>query len=337
MSTTIPTFAEATAVTPTGSHTYAANLDTNWSIGSVAHGGVVTSILLRVAATHFRTTLAPQSQPHTLALHASFLRRTHPGPATISVRDLKLGRQTSTLHLALTQDGRPEEVIVAYVTQGDLLAPGTGPSYATGWSLQPPPPPPPADLARLGGRGAGAGAGAGAGDQDDPHWVRWTNLPFPTLRKAVNRVEVYLPRAGPPQPALVDEWLRLQGGERFTDAAMGFVADIWPQMIERLDVEAQQQQRGTKGGNGGGGGAKKPWLWFPTLVLNLDIKKALPPGGAEWLFVRVQAKRIQNGRFDYEVVIMDEGGDVVALSHHVAMVMDGSRNTAKRRTAGSKI
>ncbi|KAJ2966894.1 hypothetical protein NUW58_g10560 [Xylaria curta] len=73
-----------------------------------------------------------------------------------------------------------------------------------------------------------------------------------------------------------------------------------------------------------------PWLWYPTLVLNLDVKKALPPEGAEWLHVRVHSKHIENGRFDYEAVVSDQAGNIVALSHHVAMVVDGSRNVAAR-------
>jgi hypothetical protein len=45
---------------------------------------------------------------------------------------------------------------------------------------------------------------------------------------------------------------------------------------------------------------------------------------------------IQNGRFDIEVVILDETGDIVALSHHVALAVSAERNDAKRVT-GSKI
>ncbi|KAJ3554794.1 hypothetical protein NPX13_g10517 [Xylaria arbuscula] len=82
-------------------------------------------------------------------------------------------------------------------------------------------------------------------------------------------------------------------------------------------------------------GEEQPWLWYPTLTLNLDIKKALPPEGVEWLHVRVQTKHIKNGRYDYEVMIFDQSGDLIALSHHVAMVLDGTRNTAKRVTGGS--
>ncbi|CAJ2512653.1 Uu.00g007720.m01.CDS01 [Anthostomella pinea] len=302
-----PTFAEATAVKPQGSHTYTADFHTEWCIGSVPHGGVVTSVLLRVAATHFNNTLAKLNQPHTIALHSEFLRRTQEGPATIQVRDVKLGRMASTIHVTLTQDGREE--VAAYITNSNLEK-ESGVSYATGWSLEPPPPP--VDLPRLSAEGS------------DANWVEFTDLPYPKLRKATNRVHMHLPRNGQVRPNLIDEWMRLESGQKFTNESIGFVADMWPQMIEGL--EGRQKVTGTQ-----------PWMWFPTLLLNLDIKKALPPGGAEWLFVRVQSKQIRNGRYDYEVVVRDEAGELVALSHHIALVVDGRRNTAKRITGQSKI
>ncbi|KAI0484028.1 thioesterase-like superfamily-domain-containing protein [Xylariaceae sp. FL0804] len=328
-----PKLQAATVVQPKGSHTYAANFPTEWCIGSVPHGGFVTSVILQTVATHFRTTLAAQKQPHTIIAHVDFLRRTHEGPATLEIRDVKLGRLTSTVHVSLSQDGRQE--VVAYLTNSNLEA-ESGPSFETNWSLDPPPLP--VDLARLDREGS------------DDNYTRWQGKPFPKLRKAVNRCRFYLPRYGQPRPNVVDEWLRLDSGERFTNESLGFVADIWPQMIEVMAVRAQESTAHGSGGSGGGEGGKplndqeqqqqknqQVWLWFPTLTLNLDVKKALPPGGVDWLFVRVQAKRIKNGRYDYEVVILDEGGDVVALSHHVAMVVDGSRNTAKRKKGESKM
>lgn len=84
-------------------------------------------------------------------------------------------------------------------------------------------------------------------------------------------------------------------------------------------------------------GFKPPKYWYPTLLLNLDVKKSLPEEGVEWLFVRVNTKVIRNGRIDLEVVIMDEGYEIVALSHHVAFAVDAGRNLAERKTGASKI
>ncbi|KAK7953798.1 hypothetical protein PG988_014492 [Apiospora saccharicola] len=310
-----PTFAAATAVQQVDSHTYSAAFDEAWSVGSVPHGGIVTSVLLRCAALHFGTTLAAQAQPNAITLHAEFLRRTQAGPATLRVRDVKLGRQTSTVHVTLSQptghgssnDEKEREEVVAYITHTNLAA-ESGPTFETGWQLEPSPPPPPSDFAAL-----------TRGGDDDAHWAEWTAKPFPEFRKVIQQMRIYLPprrTARRRQP-------------RFTDASLGLVSDLWPQVIESL-VAARQAPVDKK---------RQPLakFWYPTLLLNLDIKKTLPAEGVEWLFVRVRAKQIFNGRQDLEVVILDQQGEIVALSHHVALVLDAKRNTAKRRSPSSKM
>lgn len=77
---------------------------------------------------------------------------------------------------------------------------------------------------------------------------------------------------------------------------------------------------------------RKAAYWYPTLLLNLDIKKSLPDEGVEWLFCRVDTKLMKNGRMDLEIVIMDAEGEIVALSHHVALVVGSERNVKKRES-----
>jgi len=69
------------------------------------------------------------------------------------------------------------------------------------------------------------------------------------------------------------------------------------------------------------------------VLLNLDFKKVIPDEGLEWLFVRVAAKQIRNGRMDLEIVIMDAEGDIIALSHHVALALSSDRNIAERKNS----
>lgn len=124
---------------------------------------------------------------------------------------------------------------------------------------------------------------------------------------------------------------------RFTNESIGYVCDTFPQLIEAhvigwdiyaLEFErkysAEQQRKLIKesGFN---------QMWYPTLLLNLDIKKALPEEGVRWLFSRVQAKKILNGRYDLEVILLDAEGDLVAVSHQVAYAVGAERNTAGRR------
>ncbi|KAI0160832.1 thioesterase-like superfamily-domain-containing protein [Hypoxylon sp. FL1284] len=302
-----PSFAVATAVRAVDSHTYEANFDSQWCVGSVPHGGVVTSVFLRVAATHFRTTLAAQNQPHTISLHVEFLRRTQEGAATLAVRHVKLGRQTSTIHLSLLQEGREE--VVGYLTHSNLDA-EDGLSLTTRWALQPLPPPPPTNFAALLTR------------NDDPSWIEQTDKPFPKFRKVSHRVRTFLPREGHVMPGVIDQWLRLDSGEHFTNESIGFVSDNFPSVVDSLWPQQKE---------------KAPPLWYPTVALNLDIKKTLPPGGVEWLFLRVRPKCINNGRMDLEVVVFDAAGEIVALSQHVVLIVGAERNMAARRSGQTKI
>lgn len=84
----------------------------------VAHGGFIVTMYMNVAAKHFATTLRRYNQPHTMILHIEFLRRTIRGPVEFAVRDVKLGRKTSVIHLAMAQGG--EEKSLCYITNTNL-------------------------------------------------------------------------------------------------------------------------------------------------------------------------------------------------------------------------
>ncbi|KAF1355321.1 thioesterase-like superfamily-domain-containing protein [Delphinella strobiligena] len=300
----MPSLSQDTTVKATSSHTYTANFPAHWCIGSVPHGGFVTSTFQQVASLHFRTTLSKQNQPHTMATHLSFLRRTETGLATFTVKDAKLGRATSTIHVTLSQSGREE--VVAYITNTNLST-ESGASFPTKWTLEPPPP----KTTSIANLKAGK----------DPLWAEPTAQPFLEFRKAVQQVRFFFPRAGQHFPSLADQWTTLVSGERLTNNHLGFIVDTFPQIIENYRFAAGQE--------------KGPF-WYPTVLLNLDVKKLLPEDGVEGLFARTRAKEIKNGRYDLEVVVLDEGGDLVAVSHHVVMIVSAARNLAKRKNGSDR-
>jgi hypothetical protein len=135
----------------------------------------------------------------------------------------------------------------------------------------------------------------------------------------VGKVYFHFPRNGQTKRSIADEWIRFSDGSNFTDTSIGFVADMFPQIVEQMKSQSQGP------------------FWYPTLLLNLDVKKALPSEGVRWLHIRAEIKRIQKGRMDIEVFVHDADGDLVALSHHVGFVMDASRNLASRRQPDSKM
>lgn len=256
---------------------------------------------MEVVKTHFSTTLAKQNQPHTLSMHVEFLRRTESGPATFKVDNIKLGRQTSTVHVHLSQGGRDE--VVAYVTNTNIDK-EEGLTFDTQYTMTPPPPP--VDLAKL-------------EKNEDPNWDMEGQVPFHKFRKASQKLIWCFPKHGHVKRSIADEWICFRDGQNFTQTSLGFAADMFPQIVEFWRDKSSGP------------------FWYPTLLLNLDVKKALPEEGVKWLQVRVETKQIKNGRMDLEVHVYDAGGDLVALSHHVTFVLSAERNMAARSKPGANL
>ena len=228
----------------------------------------------------------------------------------------------SVVHVTLTQDGREE--IVGYVTQSNLAA-ESGATFDTQWtsrsSLQA------YDVSRL-------------EHGEDPIYVEKQSWPNPKFRKATTQLRTWFPRNGQPIQSGYDFWsCPADSSEKWTNESLGYLVDMFPQVVEsylldgvdpyspRLDTDPslnEKTKRSTK---------DALLYWYPTVLLNLDVKKALPEEGVKFLFTRVQSKQIKNGRFDLEVVIADAHGDIVALSHHVCLLVSSARNTAARRKA----
>ncbi len=290
-------------------------------MSTVPHGGYVTAVFLQVASTHFSTTLSSQSQPNTIGLHLDFLRRTQSGPALFTVSDIKLGRQTSIVRITLSQDGREEAI--ASVTQSNL-ATESGVSFTTKWALHPPPLH--VDLKKL-------------EEDKDENWARARaeEMPFPEFRKASQKTQFHYPRHGQIGTAISDQWIRLSTGEKWTNTTLGYVADIFSMPVESHLRKTSPSDPKSKSGEKSQGEAPPAKFWYPTVLLNLDVKKALPEEGVEWLFSRTTTKQIKNGRMDLDIVVLDEEGDIVCLSHHIALAVSSERNVAKRREGESKI
>ena len=145
-------------------------------------------------------------------------------------------------------------------------------------------------------------------------------------------------------------------GQRFTQESLGYVVDSFPQMVEMAKTGQVASQNstaalptssppngGASGGidGGGGGGGEKSidkalWaqFWYPTVTLNMEMKKLLPPHGVEWLSSRITCSQIRNGRMDIEIVVFDEDGELVALSNHVALIVPAQRNMQRSNGTG---
>lgn len=277
------------------------------------HGGYSAGTILRAAQEHLR----PRGQQDTISAHFEYLNRTEVGPVVILIEDTKPGRSLTTLHATLYQGdlldeapfvtSKSRKLIVAYLINAALSL-EKGLTLNTGWALHPPPKP--VDFAKL-------------TREQDPNWTSTDGrirLAQRGVAKATANVEFFFTREYG-RLGLEDNWVRFRSGEGWTNASLGFLADAMPIVIEGWRPRSDGEE---------GPFARDEHFWYPTLVMNLDIKKALPAEGVEWLFLRTEARQIRNGRFDLLATILDADGELVALATHANMVLPLARNLAKR-------
>lgn len=268
--------------------------------------------MLAAAGRH----LTDRQQTDTLTAHFEFVNRTAPGAAIVIVEDVKLGRNVSTLHLTLWQgDGllsqRPwvtpglsRRMILAYTTRINLRT-FTGISLSSGWEpmarrLSLPVP----DLDRL---------------LQDGSWEGWEEAcvprPWTKLLASLGRWRFFLPHRESGIPGMLNMWVCFSNGEPITQSTLPYLADSFPaDMHLSLIDPASDYPQG---------------LYLPTVVLDLEYKMPLPEQGVRWLNTRCLSKQIKNGRFDLDVEIRDRDGRLIALGHHVSMIMEMWRNTGK--------
>ncbi|KAH8886435.1 hypothetical protein GQ53DRAFT_875575 [Thozetella sp. PMI_491] len=303
-------------------NTYRAELSPCFNIGSVPNGGYVASCMLNAVAVH----LQQRDQTETITAHFEFLNRTEDGPAIIVIEDVKLGRQLSVLHVTLYQDdlvpsapwvtpGSTRKKIAAYVTNGNITS-ESGLSLPTYPSLEPAASPVNFEALVQG---------------KDRHWHRMQVPPtVAAFNKALGNCEYYYNRQTKRSTSRIDMWIRFSNGGKFTNNSLAYVADSWPYIVENYRPAPPQVAETASSPE-----TQVPFrfdeiMWYPTVVMNLEVKKALGLEGEEWLFLRVLSRKIHNGRYDLEILILDRLGDLVAISNHVNLILDGGRNNKSR-------
>lgn len=297
------------------------------------------AVLYRLATTHFKHTHPTRhhGDPMPIAMQITFLRRTFVGPAILTVQDAKLGARTSTIHVALSQEepGRKNRTdrVVGYITVSDPAA-DVGLTAPSGWTLSPPPPSPrPPEQSST----EPAEMPPPSNDGTTP-WVRIKER-FPGFRQISVHTTLYCPPEAHQRRNIVDQWARFNplgpkgGPGRWTNEAMVLLTDLYPLVINGLDVAARTFRRR----EGSDDKDNTPMSWFPTVTLNVDFKRRLPPDGEAWLYSRVVLKDVRNGRTDIEVVLMNERGEIVALGNQVGLVLSATRNTSGRTKTPAKI
>ncbi|MEU3270618.1 thioesterase family protein [Saccharomonospora sp. NPDC006951] len=117
---------------------WSAEVPPSWSPTGSAHGGFLFGLAVR--AMRLRAPL-----PNLLTATAHFLRRTMPGPASVSAELLRAGRAHATVQATISQNGKDTVRVIAIF--------GTLRSPAPDTELTPPVLPPPAECVPLRGTG----------------------------------------------------------------------------------------------------------------------------------------------------------------------------------------
>lgn len=236
--------------------------------------------------------LSFRDQRDTLTAHFEFPNRTTAGPAIITVEDVKLGRKISTLHLTLWQGGllskkpwiKPSisnRSMLAYATQTDLST-FDGISLPTGYEVTPDAALPQLpEFEKLKTK------------RCDNIWEE-SKLPnFSGLMRSLRNWEFCVPRAGPLTPGVLDMWIRLTSGELIKHGALPYVVDSFPYNLnhflatpELRKLMLEEPQEGGEKPKVKSADDERSGMWFPTVVMNLEVKMPLPEEGLEWLNLR---------------------------------------------------
>lgn len=306
---------------------------------AVPNGGYSSSCVLAAARQH----LAERGQPDTLTVHYEFVTSAAVGPAIITVEEIKIGRTLSTLHLTLWQgkgmlDSAPwvtrsetKRCILAYATQTNFKT-LSGRTTETGFKqLDEQTRPAKPDLEAL------------LRDGKSDLW-RESSPPANSVVKSNNSWRMFVPREAPFSPGVLDMWMCTRNGEMVTQAMMPYVADSFPYDMTNFIVtpevhallrdrtkrpvsEVQRKQAEQNKDRAG--------YWFPTVVLNLENKVLLPEEGIQWVNMRMTTKLMENGHFDIDVLMRDEHGAIIALSHQVSLIVSMERNMRTNKQKAS--
>lgn len=297
-------------------------------IFSVILGGCIASIIYSAAETHFRTTLASLQQPDVHTLHIEFFRPCIPGPSTIVVTDLKLGKGSCFIQLNLTQDN---EVRCTALATSTNFAVQIGPTAKTDVGFLPKLPPLP-ELRKV------------ETNQPDENWI--PSKTIGELLPLLKRMTFLYPAKGQLTDGIIDYWCAFDKPERFEGIHLALLSDVAPSpsdtllrtggiydahKIWRLKKETAETTPGKPAIIANSlkeaAGAQ---IWNTTLTMDLQFKRRLDEE-MTWTFTRVTTRMLEGGRMDLDLTICDEQLVPICLVRQLMLVID-----AKRRFKGDK-
>ncbi|KAL2846462.1 thioesterase-like superfamily-domain-containing protein [Aspergillus pseudoustus] len=275
----------------------------DWSLphdnGLSLHGGYLCSLLISGSREYARATgLVELNQPDPLSMHVQFLDLAPQGPLHVRFTTLKSGSRSSVVQgevctaqsTTAGSDPRKKTYTLAICTMGNL-------NDKSGISLELPP--------------------HGPLPSRETDCVRWTDAFAFFTSPPTAACRVYTPKGGPTplwSPAVGqnrrDQWGKLDNGENFRLEHLGLLADI----VAVIPINYQRE-------------GMKSLIKFnvPSVSLTFDFVQD-PAGQKEWILNRATMNRLQNGRFDMDLLMIDEEGRLVAAIKHQSLMFERKRH-----------
>lgn len=291
-----------------------------------AHGGFTTSLIFSTVRTYFLSKYPATPQPDPISSNVHFVQPAPRGRVVLTVTELSHGKRYSTVEVKL-RNPAGEICTTATVIQGNLAA-EYGPSIEV---------PPVMAAHEIPNRERDCDE-----TQYPPLLLRLmpVSAKMRVLKRKEGKTQVWS-RKGKDALNVKETWMQWQDPNQKLDViSLGNVCDT-----VSIDISLAQRWFARLFN-------KQTWQFlpaplnfdpamsdlskyvFPTLCMSIEIKK--DPKNAEWLFTEIVCHKIHNGRWDTDVRVLDEQGELVALSKHVSVMAEMTRTKASKITVGDE-
>ncbi|KAE9366745.1 hypothetical protein N431DRAFT_548499 [Stipitochalara longipes BDJ] len=303
------TFEAAIAVRPLNGSTniFTANIAWDWCGEYGAWGGYIAALLCQTARTYLTLTRlsSKPAQPDPINSHFQLFYPNTPGPVRLTASLLKPGSRISVVKIELQKTVPPNipsqgEIIYRTCALGIITMSNI--SLETGLTLRTEPSVPKEEIPNR-----------------ETECEQWTLENDPIME------EIYL--RAPVNDKLTTWVVKGSQNDGVTDRFGSSVMRTWScrpgmQEFDILSIVALCDWSQAAPSNFSPKHADlKAGVLYATMSMTTEIKKV--PKGAKWLYMRARVNVIKNGRFDMEVHIVDEGGELVAICKHAAVVVEG--------------
>ncbi|KAJ5280860.1 PKS-like enzyme [Penicillium angulare] len=326
------------------------NLSTDIAFGGVSSGGYIACVMAKYATLYASKHPKLNKQSDIRSSTVMFYRPVVPTKSAVMVlREVSIGKAWSTLRVEISQG---EKIAASSdITITSFSVPGI--TLQTGWNLFPPPRQ--VDLLKL-------------EKGEDPAWTSYQTAFYPDgFRRGHSYIRNFIPKTWSADNSFVEQWV-LPGWDceplgscakpenekaLWTNDMVQFIVDNGLPVQENymplvpgkslpmgsvaatLAFAAAQEKARNEGNPQWRAlrddGSKKIMVQtvHVTLSMSTEIKKNLPREGVRWLYLRTEAKHIENGRMDLEILLYDEKMELVAVNNQVAQIIPAMGKSKK--------